>query len=156
MSCLIVWTMTLVIGKDSWYRHGLMVYTWNHCIESVILIIQVQDGRVLPVCNWRRKNSAYGQHSALSYVCDSGAPIWYHESKSIPSVLSIPWVHVYTMSPCQFHEPLSIRWVHVYTISPCQIQEVAKGPSGTKGPRGSKRSMRYLMVQEVPKGPSGT
>ena len=36
------------------------------------------------------KNPAYGQHSALLYVCDSGVPILYHESKSIPWVLSIP------------------------------------------------------------------
>ena len=36
------------------------------------------------------KNPAYGKHSALSYVCDSGVPILYHESKSIPWVLSIP------------------------------------------------------------------
>ena len=39
---------------------------------------------------WRKKNPAYGQHSALSYVCDSGVPILYHEFKSIPWVLSIP------------------------------------------------------------------
>ena len=41
-----------------------------------------------------QKNSsiffAYGQHSALSQVCDSGASILYHESKSIPWVFSIP------------------------------------------------------------------
>ena len=33
---------------------------------------------------YKYKNHAYGQHSALSYVCDSGVPILYHECKSIP------------------------------------------------------------------------
>ena len=36
------------------------------------------------------------------YVCDSGVPTLYHESESIPRV------HVYTMSPCQYHEFMSI------------------------------------------------
>ena len=36
------------------------------------------------------ENPAYGQHSTLSYVCDSEVPILYHMSKSIPWVLSIP------------------------------------------------------------------
>ena len=36
------------------------------------------------------KNAVYGQHSALSYMCDSGVTIQYHKSKSIPWVLSIP------------------------------------------------------------------
>ena len=44
-------------------------------------------------------------------------PILYHASKSTPWVLSIPWVHVYTMRLCQYHEALSIPWVHVYTMS---------------------------------------
>ena len=35
------------------------------------------------------KIPAYGQNSALSYVCVSGVPILYHESKSIPWVLFI-------------------------------------------------------------------
>ena len=42
-----------------------------------------------------KKNPAYRQHSALLYVSDSGEPILYHESKLVPWVLSIPWVHVY-------------------------------------------------------------
>ena len=37
------------------------------------------------------KNLAYGQHShTLLYVYESGVPILYHESKSIPWVLSMP------------------------------------------------------------------
>ena len=28
----------------------------------------------------RKKNQAYEQHLALSYVCDSGVPILYHKS----------------------------------------------------------------------------
>ena len=60
------------------------------------------------------ENQAYGQHSALSNMCDSGAPILYHETKSIPWVLSIPWVHVYTMSPCQYH---------IYTMCPCKLHD---------------------------------
>ena len=34
------------------------------------------------------ENSAYGQLSALSYVCDS----------------EVTWVYGYTMSPCKYHE----------------------------------------------------
>ena len=48
-------------------------------------------------------------------------------SSLIPRVLSIPWVHIYTMSPCPYHESMSILlvipWVHVYTMSPCLWQE---------------------------------
>ena len=76
----------------------------------------------------KKKNLACGKHFALLYVCDSRVPILYHVSKSIPWVLSIPWVHVYTMSLCQYHESMyhesmSIPWVHVYTMSPCLYYE---------------------------------
>ena len=77
----------------------------------------------------REKNPAYGQHSALSCVCDIGVPIPYHESESIPWVFSIPWVYVYamssfyTISQCLYHESMCIPWVHVYTMSPCQYHE---------------------------------
>ena len=37
----------------------------------------------------------------------------YHES------MSIPLVHVYTMSPCLYHESMSMPLVHVYTMNPC-------------------------------------
>ena len=43
-----------------------------------------------PIIELEPKNLAYGQHSTLLYVCDSGVPILYHISKSIPWVLSIP------------------------------------------------------------------
>ena len=36
------------------------------------------------------KNPAYGQHSALPYLCNLGVPILHHESMSIPWVLSTP------------------------------------------------------------------
>ena len=88
-------------------------------------------------------NPAYGQHSAISYVCLSRIPILYHESNSTPWVvvntkslcqynksLSIPWVHVCTLSlynipwiqvntisPFQYHRSLFIPWVKVYTMS---------------------------------------
>ena len=57
----------------------------------------------------------------LVSVCNQGVPILYHESESIP--ISISWVHVYTMSPCLYHESLSIPWVHIYTMSPCLYHE---------------------------------
>ena len=44
------------------------------------------------------ENPAYGQHSALSYVCDSGVPNLYHDSMGV----------IYTMSPCLYHESLSV------------------------------------------------
>ena len=59
------------------------------------------------------KNPAYGQHSALLYVCDSGLEILYHESKSIPWVLSITRVHVYTISACQFQEVPKVQEVPI-------------------------------------------
>ena len=37
--------------------------------------------------------------------------VWFGRTHSIPCVLSIPWVHVYTVSPCQYHESMSIPWV---------------------------------------------
>ena len=52
-----------------------------------------------------------------------GLPILYHESKSIPLVLSIPWVQVYTMSPCLYHDSMFIPLVHVYTMSPWKFHE---------------------------------
>ena len=30
------------------------------------------------------KNAAYGQQSTISYVCDQGVPILYHQSEQIP------------------------------------------------------------------------
>ena len=56
-------------------------------------------------------------------MCDEGVSILYHESESVPWVLSIPWVHIYTMTPCVYHESLFIPWVHVYTMSPCLYHE---------------------------------
>ena len=73
--------------------------------------------------NIRQKNSAYWQHLALWYMCDSGVHILYHEYKSIPLVLSILWVHFYTISSCLFHESMSIPWVYVYTKSPYLYHE---------------------------------
>ena len=67
----------------------------------------------------------------LVCVC-LGLTILYHESKSIPFVLSIPWVHGYrhvsTMSPCLYHESMSVIWVHVYTMSPCLYNEFMSIP----------------------------
>ena len=47
------------------------------------------------------------------------SPCLYYES------VSIPWVHVYTISPCPclYHESLSIQCVLVYNMSPCQKHE---------------------------------
>ena len=55
-------------------------------------------------------------NKTILYVCDSWVPIVYHESKSIPCVLLIPWFHVYTMSPCQYTESMSIPWVHKFQL----------------------------------------
>ena len=29
-----IWKMILVIGKDSWYRHGIFVWTWTQGIDN--------------------------------------------------------------------------------------------------------------------------
>ena len=50
-----------------------------------------------------KKKNAYGKHSDLSYVCDSGVPILYHESKF--NTMDV----VNTISPCLYHESLSIK-----------------------------------------------
>ena len=47
----------------------------------------------------------------------------YCESESVLLVLSIPWVHVYTMTQCLNHGSLSIPWSNVYTMSPCVYHE---------------------------------
>ena len=41
----------------------------------------------------------------------------------IPWVLSIPWVHIHTITPCVYHESLVIPWVRVNTMSPCLYHE---------------------------------
>ena len=56
-------------------------------------------------------------------MCDEGVSILYHESKSVPWVFSIPWVHIYTLTPFVYHELLFIPWVSVYTMSPCLYHE---------------------------------
>ena len=56
----------------------------------------------------------YGQHSAHLYVCDKWVPILFHDS--ITWVLSISWVHVYTMSPCLYHRSMSITGVLVSSM----------------------------------------
>ena len=45
------------------------------------------------------------------------------QENSLLESLSIPWVHVYTMIPCLYHESMSIPWVHVYTMSPFLYHE---------------------------------
>ena len=37
--------------------------------------------------------------------------IWYHGGCQYRESMSIPWVHVYTMSPCLCHKSMSIPWV---------------------------------------------
>ena len=37
---------------------------------------------MISICHKSHKNHAYGQRSALSYVCDSGLSLLYHETKS--------------------------------------------------------------------------
>ena len=69
--------------------------------------------------NTTTKNPAYGQHWTLSYMWDSGVLILYHESKSIPWVLSVPLVHINNMSPCQYQGSMSIPWVLANNMSQC-------------------------------------
>ena len=67
-------------------------------------------------CN--KKNPAYGQHSALLYVCDSRVPILYHGCCQYHKSMSIPWVLANTMSPCWYHKSNSIPWVFVKYMLP--------------------------------------
>ena len=57
----------------------------------------------------------------------------YHRCCQYHKSLSIPWVHVNTMSPFWYHESWSIQWVLVYTMSPCQFEKLPKGPRYPKG-----------------------
>ena len=93
---------------------------WKNIWSGKFLPIQTRSMEIFHFfCLW--KNSAYGQNSSLLYVCDLEVPILYHKS------MSIPWVYVYTMSPCLvhtmspyiYHESTSIPWVNIYTVSPC-------------------------------------
>ena len=108
------WVLSIIV-KLNIYKHE-NIY-WPHIIQ-LKQTSSSANGRkwisqrvwiIAPIPN----NPAYGQHLTLSYVCDSRIPILNHESKSIPWVLSIPWVHVYSMSTCQYHESMSIPWVLV-------------------------------------------
>ena len=67
-------------------------------------------------------------------MCDEGLYILYHESKSVPWVLSIPWVHIYTMTPCVYHELLFIPSVHIDTMSPCLYHKSMWIPWGLFNP----------------------
>ena len=69
------------------------------------------------------ENPAYRQNLALTYVCDTGEPILNHEFKPIPLVLSIPWVHVYTMIRYLYHESISIPWFRSNNKSHCPYHE---------------------------------
>ena len=73
------------------------------------------DWRLWPI---KKKSRIRVKLGPLVRVC-LGLTILCHESKVLPLVLSIPWVHVYTISPCLYHESMSLPWVHVYTMSPC-------------------------------------
>ena len=88
-------------------------------------------------------------------MCDSRVPI--------------PWVHVYTMNPCQFHESMSIPWVLFNTKSPSPYHEAMSIPCScqyhesisiswvsTKSPwqyQESKSIPWFQGVQGVPNGP---
>ena len=53
--------------------------------------------------------------SRISVTLGSLLRVWFR------SIDSIPWVYIYTMSPCLYQKPDSIPWVHVHTMSLCQI-----------------------------------
>ena len=88
------------------------------------------------------KSPEYGQHPALLYVCGEGVSILYHETESVPLVLSmspyiyhdpmrIPWVAIYTMSSCIYHESMSIPWIQItknifVVVAKIQFSEIQK------------------------------
>ena len=108
----------------------------------------------------------YGYYLGLLYVCDSGVPILYHEFKSLLWVFSIPWDHVYNMSPCQYHESMSKAWVLANNMTIPRVQVNNQDVVNTMSPCLYCESMllpwvlvtskRYQKVQEVPQGPRGT
>ena len=75
------WMNTYIISISMYIPSKILVISISH--DSIIL-----EYVKLPMS--KAKNPAYRQHSALFYVCDSGVPILYHVSKSLPWVLSIP------------------------------------------------------------------
>ena len=109
-------------NKIQCFCREMLIMTTNHfyikfvftnpsvAIDSFVFIIKIK---------YINEKFRLRQQLALSYVFDSGVPMLYPESKSIPLVLSLPWVHIYSMSPCLYHVSMSIPWVHVSTISPC-------------------------------------
>ena len=70
-----------------------------------------EGGDILAICSWTLKHDGYRYYtislSKYHRCCH------YHES------MSIPWVHVYTMSPCKFHASMSIPWVLAKNMSQC-------------------------------------
>ena len=100
------------------------VFSKNYKVFLIPFFERKKEKNKYPKYSFRlKKNHTFGKHLVLLYVCDSGVPILYHESESIPWVLSIPWIHVYTMSPLLYQESMSIPRVHVYTIRPCLYHE---------------------------------
>ena len=82
----------------------LKLTSWNNSLMGRYLIFKVQLSWIIMLY----KIPAHRKYLALLYMCDSGVLILYHEFKSISFVLSIPWVHVYTMIPCLYHWSMSI------------------------------------------------
>jgi hypothetical protein len=81
-------------------RKGSRTAFFGKCKKSEIVYIifskearwgsPVDDRRSNTLKKKKKKKSAYRQHLALLYLCDSGVPILYNKFKSIPWVLSIP------------------------------------------------------------------
>ena len=125
-------------------------------------------------CNKKKSDFTPNFNQPFSVIKQDLKSKILHTGNSRPSYMcvSIPWVLVYTISPCQYHESLSIPFVLVNTMRPCQyhesmpipwvlkrylkVQVVPKVQEVPKGPRGTSWSKRYLKVQDVPKGSRGT
>ena len=90
----------LVFPKCAFFLHPGLVY-WD---STIPMIVQQRTPPQLAV---------YGQH--LFFLYDVHVSL--RRTNTIPWVwvntmgVVIPWVHVYTISPCLYHESMSMPWV---------------------------------------------
>ena len=107
-----IWIYVNVTGSDK--------VSWNSSsnIPSIGVVSRQFRGKRFADSRLKKKRVFKKKYwnKTILYMCDSRVPILYHESKSIPCVLSIPWFHVYTMSLCQYHESMSIPWVQKFQL----------------------------------------
>ena len=72
------------VVRDELFNNFILPLTDGQNQEKCVIQVSSAFDQGTAIGIQERKNPAYGQHSALSYMWDSGVPILYHVSKSVP------------------------------------------------------------------------